>query len=198
MDPAPNPEIHLAHSDGAPVTPSSSSAERMRRKRHRDKMYEREDWALFLDPATLGQKAGCEEKDLRRIVLQELSDNALDSGAANVHLFREGDVWVISGQRIELNMMTAPEFVAFVERKLTKHGVRKLVPKDDVLMAHARRVTEQILAQKVIDEAMGEIQRQTSLKAFPADLSERIDAILKQSPELSWDMALAQIIREGT
>lgn len=60
----------------------TSAAERKARQRarHRALLYERSDWQLFLDPATLPQKAGCHPINLRRVVLKELVDNELDSG----------------------------------------------------------------------------------------------------------------------
>ena len=44
-------------------------------------MFERTDWHLFLDRSTLPQKAGCQPCELGRVVLKELVDNALDTGA---------------------------------------------------------------------------------------------------------------------
>lgn len=46
--------------------------------------FERPDWDLFRSIDTLAQKAGVPIHRLRRLVLKELADNALDSGAANV------------------------------------------------------------------------------------------------------------------
>jgi len=75
------------------VTPLSS-AERKRRQRERDRssvlLYSRDDWQLFLDPATLPQKAGVQPGDLPALVLKELVDNALDAGASDVTLSK---VW---------------------------------------------------------------------------------------------------------
>ena len=45
------------------------------------KMFEREDWTLFRTVEGLQQKAGVPAKLLRRLVLKELGDNALDTGA---------------------------------------------------------------------------------------------------------------------
>src|SRR5581483_7780082 len=44
-------------------------------------MFKREDWMLFRTLATICQKAGVELNRLRRLVLKELADNALDAGA---------------------------------------------------------------------------------------------------------------------
>ena len=69
------------------------AAERMRRMRARRKaqpsgpiLYQRADWKLFLDPQTLPQKAGCEPSQIGRVIIKELVDNALDSGANRVEL----------------------------------------------------------------------------------------------------------------
>src|SRR5262245_41951119 len=44
-------------------------------------MAEREDWALFRSVEGLQQKAGVPEGQLRRLVMKEIADNALDAGA---------------------------------------------------------------------------------------------------------------------
>ena len=49
---------------------------------HRNFKFERPDWWLFRSISTLPQKAGVPAKRLRRLVLKELTDNALDSGGA--------------------------------------------------------------------------------------------------------------------
>jgi hypothetical protein len=43
--------------------------------------FERPDWTSFRTPEGLQQKAGVPASRLRRLVLKELADNALDSGA---------------------------------------------------------------------------------------------------------------------
>jgi hypothetical protein len=45
-------------------------------------MFEREDWTLFRTIEGLQQKAGVPAAKLRRLVLKELGDNALDTGTA--------------------------------------------------------------------------------------------------------------------
>jgi len=77
----------------------TAAAERMRRMRGRRRtvgtatnpiLFERADWRLFVDPRTLPQKAGCEPRELGRIVAKELVDNALDAGADGVTV--DGDL----------------------------------------------------------------------------------------------------------
>ncbi len=64
------------------VTPA---AERKRRQRARIKAareieFVRANWALFLHPDRLPQKAGCPRDRLQAMILKELADNPLDAG----------------------------------------------------------------------------------------------------------------------
>jgi len=59
----------VAASDGELATPASANFQ-----------FERPDWALFRQIGTLSQKAGVPSQRLRRLVLKELVDNALDAG----------------------------------------------------------------------------------------------------------------------
>ena len=83
-----------------------SSAERVRRHRARKRLeaqlqldeltFVRPDWALFLDPKRLPQKAGCRADQVRALALKELVDNGLDH-AANVTLEQiDKDTWSVA------------------------------------------------------------------------------------------------------
>jgi hypothetical protein len=54
------------------------------------KMFERADWTLFRTVEGLQQKAGVPAAKLRRLVIKELADNALDT-ATKVHFGRIDD-----------------------------------------------------------------------------------------------------------
>ena len=58
-------------------------------------MFSRADWTLFRNLSTLSQKAGVPVKQLRRVVVKELVDNALDA-SGNVELGKTSDntYWV--------------------------------------------------------------------------------------------------------
>ena len=58
-------------------------------------MFTREDWTLFRNLSTLGQKAGVPREGLAALVLKELVDNALDAGA-ECTLTQNGDTWAVT------------------------------------------------------------------------------------------------------
>jgi hypothetical protein len=105
-----------AESPAATVTPPSGgtpAAERKRQQRERERLarqppfFERTDWSLFINPRTLSQKAGCQPADIRRLVLRELIDNALDAGAnATVERIPEG--WCVTDDGPGLNPVDVP------------------------------------------------------------------------------------------
>src|SRR3954452_23744222 len=75
--------------------------ERKRLERERKRIpaivHQTEDWELFLDRATLPQKAGCQPRMLAALVLKELIDNALDAGAAaSLCHDPEANAWIVS------------------------------------------------------------------------------------------------------
>src|SRR3954452_20055658 len=68
----------------AAMTADPTAAERQRRRRLKQRnkaelSLVRHDWALFLQPDRLAQKAGCAQRHLRRMVGKELVDNAADT-----------------------------------------------------------------------------------------------------------------------
>lgn len=56
-------------------------------------MFEREDWTLFRNTGTLGQKAGVPLHKLAGLVVKELCDNALDTGT-KVSVTQDDEGWI--------------------------------------------------------------------------------------------------------
>src|SRR3954454_20585730 len=79
----------------------SAAALRQRRSRERRRIareveFVRADWALFLHPDRLPQKAGCPRARLRAMILKELADNALDEDAGVTLDLVDPDTWTVS------------------------------------------------------------------------------------------------------
>jgi hypothetical protein len=98
------------------------------------------------------------------------------------------------GLRVELNAMTSDQFVTWIERRLTEHGVAKVIPTPETLAKAYQRATR----TKAINDALVRIQehRQEDPSDVPDDLQDRVKAVLDEHPELSWDAAVWQIVQD--
>ena len=78
-----------------------------------------------------------------------VSDDEADflKGQFNPHLGKNGG-W--RGQRVELNAMTSPQYVTWLERKLDEVGVPKLVPNKKTLAAAWNRAKIIVKARRLI------------------------------------------------
>ena len=97
------------------------------------------------------------------------------------------------GQRVELNALTSPQFIAFLERKLKQHGVRKIVPGKAVLLDANRRAYFAHGVNAEIEKIVGKLKAQAEKVKVPTDLAKRVQARLKQDPALSWDAVVSQL-----
>jgi hypothetical protein len=103
--------------------------------------------------------------------------------------------------RVELNAMTSSQFMAFLERKLVEHGVRKIVPDRDTMERHARSVIEHHLASGALRDMRDRLKGQAGAVALPEDMDRRVRALLERDPSLPWDEAVASValgvVKEG-
>jgi hypothetical protein len=97
---------------------------------------------------------------------------------------------------VELNAMTAPQFVEFLEGKLQEHA-EKVVPDKAVIEEHARRIWEQLQAKERCKEILEQIHTESETAALPDDLVEQVEELLADEPELSWDQAVARVTGVG-
>jgi hypothetical protein len=104
-----------------------------------------------------------------------------------------------STRRVELNAMTSPQFIAFLERKLKENGVTKIVPDvktlNEAYEAFERgrqldEATEEILAEFEDDE---DDEKKEKIKP-PKNLEKRVRAMLKKKPAMRWDAAVLEIV----
>jgi hypothetical protein len=94
---------------------------------------------------------------------------------------------------VELNAMTAPQFVAFLEEKLAIHS-KRVIPPEAVIKAHARRVWEQQQAKERCKQILERIHAEAATAELPQDLVAQVKKLLKKEPALSWDQAVAEVL----
>jgi hypothetical protein len=99
--------------------------------------------------------------------------------------------------RVELNAMTAPVFIEFLETKFAENGVSKVVPDTRTVERHARRIIEQVHASSAMRKTLLKIHKMAESIALPENLVGRIRDALQRSPGIPWDKAVAGIVREA-
>jgi hypothetical protein len=97
-------------------------------------------------------------------------------------------------KRVELNAMTSRQFIDFLEAKLIAHGVRKVIPDEQTIERHARRLIEKRLAKDMLDEMRKTLAERAAEKPLPADIRQTVANMLAEDPALSWDQALAVLL----
>jgi hypothetical protein len=96
-------------------------------------------------------------------------------------------------RRIELNAMTSPQFVDYLERKLKQAGIKKIVPAKALLGETYRLYTRGCEAERIIKPQLKKLE---SLEVpVPRDLESRVGAYLKKHPTIRWDAAVDAIVR---
>jgi hypothetical protein len=96
-------------------------------------------------------------------------------------------------RRVELNALTSPQMVEFIERKLKEHRIEKIVPATESLTEAYRLFTRNAKVQEKVDEAMEEIDDDEDQIEVPADLEKRVRDYLVKHPTVRWDQAVQEI-----
>jgi len=106
-------------------------------------------------------------------------------------LIENGDSSYWQGKRVELNAMMSEEFIGWLEKKLKKNKVKKVIPgREDLEAAYQRaRLGHEI--EEIIKE-----KQDTFYHNVPNDLEEQVKEYLKENPARSWDQAIWNIAEE--
>jgi hypothetical protein len=140
----------------------------------------------------------CEYQHHPNASMSALVDNLRKNGASDAeikYMFADFDK-LRSTRRVELNAMTSPQFIAFVERKLRANGVAKVVP-DQELLVEAYEVMEKGRRfQEAAPDLADEIDEEDADSTAPKNLQRRVRAWLKKNPLERWDAAVRAIVAE--
>ena len=109
------------------------------------------------------------------------------------HGASQEEITILENQRVELNAMPSDVFVRFLEQKLVEHGVKKVVPDEDVLTAHARNVMERALTNKALGDLRTKAHTDAHNICLPDDLKRQVQQALQAVPERPWDLVTAEI-----
>jgi DNA topoisomerase 6 subunit A-like protein len=139
--------------------------------------------------------------DVRDLDLEASAEAAFDRGrdsAKRENLRENGatreEAEFLLTRRVELNALTSDQLVAFIERKLAEHGIKKLIPKTDLLRDAYRLFINSKRVEEIVEKTMEDIENEDV--AVPTNLRDRVAAYLRQHPELRWDEAVAAIAED--
>jgi hypothetical protein len=135
--------------------------------------------------------------DVQEYDLEDLSEACEFSGgfAADTITTAEEREFLKGGERVELNAMTSPQLVEWLETKLQEQLPNRLVPNDRVLKNAYRRA----LAAAEINRALEEIipvAKEHALEAeVPENLRQRLKRVMKKHPAMPWDEVLYRVAK---
>ena len=91
--------------------------------------------------------------------------------------------------------MPSDVFIKWLEAKLKKHGVKKVVPCADLLTKLWRRTLEADLVNEKLPEVIAEAEKQVGALPVPKNLAKQVTRYLRQHPQVAWDDAVVAIAR---
>jgi hypothetical protein len=116
----------------------------------------------------------------------------------------DGDRWEewLQTHRVELNAMTTPEFIEWLDDKMAEHGDGKLTPPAKVLTAELDKKLEAkvraILTERILREAGLEAQVGNTIDAIErpsgADLTKGIGDLFGHSPQREWRDYIRRVV----
>jgi len=109
----------------------------------------------------------------------------------------ENEVDFLLDARVELNAMTSDQLVAFVERKLKRHGVKKVVPGQADLAKAFRLFARSLRAEQSVRRILEELDGGTDVQV-PRNLARRVREHLQQHPKIRWDAAVRNLAAAGS
>jgi hypothetical protein len=107
----------------------------------------------------------------------------------------EEQAFLRSDRRTELNSFTAPQFIEWLEKKLTAClGRKRFIPPDGILADAYRRSLAVAQINSAIEASRRAAIQNASSASIPQSLRHQLEQALKDSP-LAWDQALYEIAR---
>ena len=101
-----------------------------------------------------------------------------------------------SGERVELNAFRSDQIVEWVENKLEAHGIKKVIPDEDALVAAYHRALILTDVRTAMEKVQEEAEAEYEDVAPPDQFADRVKDHLKENPSQSWDEAVMSLATE--
>ena len=134
--------------------------------------------------------AGLEREPAAKTKIGEadLRAQLAEDGATNA------EIGVLLHERVELNAMTSDALIAMIERKLKAHGIKKVIPDDELLGEVYRAFHRSNELREEFEELENEFE-ESKIKV-PKNLKNQLRAVLQKHPDLRWDDAVRVVLDE--
>lgn len=129
---------------------------------------------------------------------QDPRENLRSCGATDEELEflvkgQRGGRWY--GQRVELNAMTAPQFVEFIHGQLEAHGVEKVVPDEQTLKSAYQHIKQRNDLMHKVKELLLQAETESEIFTTPDDLAYQVRDRIDGTTD-SWESAIQEIAEE--
>jgi hypothetical protein len=157
---------------------------------HRDTR--RYQFSNSIEPVDLGLRladiAGLEREPAAATKTSKanLRDQLVENGAT------DAEIEILLNERVELNAMPSDTLIAMIERKLKKHGLKKVIPEEGLLGEVYQAFHRSNELREKFEEMESEFE-ESAIKV-PKNLKNQVGAILKKHSDLRWDDALKIVL----
>jgi hypothetical protein len=142
--------------------------------------------------------------------VEEVEQRKNRKAVANYVLERDdlaptGETWEewLQTHRVELNAMTTPQFIAWLDGKMAEHGIGKLIPPDHILSRfldwRLRDEVREAVTERILREANLERQVEEALAAIrrpkPNTLRAGVEKLFSRQPDAEWKAHILDVVR---
>jgi hypothetical protein len=93
-----------------------------------------------------------------------------------------------------LNAFGSRELIAFIEGKLRRHGIKKVVPDAATLELAYRRAAAIARIKKSLPALAKEAQREADALKVPAGIAKEVQKRLRDNPAMPWDAVITELV----
>jgi hypothetical protein len=145
---------------------------------------------------------GLRLQDVQECGLAPEEVHVRDTGKARRTLQRNGATpveidFLMSGQRVELNAFLSRPFVNWIESALKQHGVKKVIPDEDVLTEAYRKAFVRQFVRAAIPGLLAQGRTQLTAAGVPEDLRAQVEEMVGKKLEEPWDHAVIRLARKA-
>lgn len=113
----------------------------------------------------------------------------------------------LQSHRVELNAMSTPEFIDWLEGKLEEYGVGKVIPTEEVLVKTFEESAERVIRARVMEEILEKnlFEKQVEIELLKSkiqinqatmDIREKVSDKLYENPLNRWDAPVNEMASE--